>query len=735
MRLIARIVACLGLALLPAAAGGHPIEKSVAITDSEAMRELEKRGFSFGALLSPNWKRGEVSHVMNNAELAKIAPIAALKKVVETEFDAYLANYTKRQGISRSRVVEGTQGVYRMFDQDFLTSEHARFELVGVINRMDRMFRSPGTCGEIRLIYRLAYRIQAKGMKARLKQGGNRRKIEDWIFDPQPKEWVETRLPMTINLVLGARLAPRESEAETIKCADIAKRWIDSGRSSSSGQRLANAMLGKGGVLELVEPRQIDRMETNFQVIRVPSSMAKEFGGNAEYLMHVFKWNAANRSFTMDTLENQIDRTKLLGDKGLMQEFKAWLFTAEQLHKLAEGTIEIPKKFLAQRAITSAPGGTARATNRPFLGIVEDGEAEKLYATLHEAAARLDPEKRLRNIASALGVQQRLTDITCTGCHQSRAIGGFHFLGADWKSTIDKLPHNAIFVPGSAHFYGDLPRRRAAVEAIAAGQKPDEGRGFSMRPRVTGRGGKAVFPAEFNVLRRGWGANCYVDREGDASFRDWGCAPPLVCKTLHDSEAERGLGICISKATKRSELKIGEPFIFGTFRGEKVHDDTNPAVFRYRDSYCATEDVLNEDTKLGADGCLPTPGDKENKSGRKYLEGAYQAGGFFGGLYKESVSACPKPTVGKASTACTSEAGQAFTACVMALNDRESSFVPCLTLKETTGRSIVRACNVDMPCRDDYVCLATADTKKTGRGACLPPYFLFQFRIDGHPRP
>jgi hypothetical protein len=40
----------------------------------------------------------------------------------------------------------------------------------------------------------------------------------------------------------------------------------------------------------------------------------------------------------------------------------------------------------------------------------------------------------------------------------------------------------------------------------------------------------------------------------------------------------------------------------------------------------------------------------------------------------------------------------------------------------------LRACSASEPCRDDYVCARTA----SGDGACIPPYFLFQLRVDGH---
>ncbi|HEY1550994.1 MAG TPA: hypothetical protein VGG28_24365 [Kofleriaceae bacterium] len=44
----------------------------------------------------------------------------------------------------------------------------------------------------------------------------------------------------------------------------------------------------------------------------------------------------------------------------------------------------------------------------------------------------------------------------------------------------------------------------------------------------------------------------------------------------------------------------------------------------------------------------------------------------------------------------------------------------------------LRACSRTEPCRDDYVCLRQPDLP-LDRGACVPPYFLAQVRIDGPP--
>jgi hypothetical protein len=722
MSSIRSAVLALALLLFSHPLSAQPIEAGLAVTDSDALQELEARGLALSALFSTGWRLGAPSRVMNNAELAAVAPLADLREVVRQEFRDYEKSYLDRFPEVDTFGV-GIEPNHRKFERNFLDSKAARFELVGVVNRMDRTFRTPETCGEVRFLYRLAYGMKLTGVEER--DGDLKRNTTE--------VWTQSRLPMTINLVLKARTEPTPGKPAAVTCQELASRWLDVGKSALAGRELARALIAANGALALVDPSQIDRMETNIQVVRVPATIVKSFGGNAEYLLHIFKWDPLARKLTLTTLENQVDRIDLLRSPEKLAALKAWLFTPERLQELAEGTIKIPDEFLAKRAITSAPGGTARATNRPFLGLVSNEEAERAFSDLKEAAARLDPEGKLRNIDSPAGLQQRLTDITCTGCHQSRAIGGFHFLGADKKTTIRELPQNSIFIAGSPHFYSDLPRRRAVVEAIAAGKAPDFGRGFSMRPRVTGRGGKVVYPARFNSMRNGWGANCYVSprdaSKADASFKDWQCAGGLKCKPLHHSDNEPGMGICLTSAERRADLRIGDPFLFGELTAEIVFENKTAKTgpFRYRDRYCAKFDILND--KAAAPGqCLPIPGDKEKSPGD--IDAAYQGGGFFGGMHK--VRGC---TQRPANTVCGSEAGDRFSRCVSLLGDGKRSFNPCLTHPLAARAATLRACNVEQPCRDDYVCLATKDTPQTGLGACLPPYFLFQFRIDGHPTP
>ena len=40
--------------------------------------------------------------------------------------------------------------------------------------------------------------------------------------------------------------------------------------------------------------------------------------------------------------------------------------------------------------------------------------------------------------------------------------------------------------------------------------------------------------------------------------------------------------------------------------------------------------------------------------------------------------------------------------------------------------------NAARSCRNDYICARIGDGDD---GACVPAYFLFQLRVDGHPAP
>ena len=132
----------------------------------------------------------------------------------------------------------------------------------------------------------------------------------------------------------------------------------------------------------------------------------------------------------------------------------------------------------------------------------------------------------LQNIRSLAGFERRLNDMTCSGCHQTRGIGGFHFPGVDWMAAN---PNNSTVVPASPHFFGDQIRRRDILTALRDGKRPDYSRGFSSRPQL--RGSTELAGTEYDD---GWGAHCYVQHadaaDNDSSFKSWTCAEGLACQ-------------------------------------------------------------------------------------------------------------------------------------------------------------------------------------------------------------
>jgi hypothetical protein len=54
----------------------------------------------------------------------------------------------------------------------------------------------------------------------------------------------------------------------------------------------------------------------------------------------------------------------------------------------------------------------------------------------------------------------------------------------------------------------------------------------------------------------------------------------------------------------------------------------------------------------------------------------------------------------------------------------------CVRTRALMTARTARACSVDEPWRDDYGCLRYSGSPP-GTGACVPPYFLFDLRVDG----
>jgi hypothetical protein len=495
--------------IVPGAAAPAEGERSLAVTDPLALRALDgraDRGLGLARMLDPTRN----SPITNDALFA-LPAMAPIRHALEREFARYLAEHQTDR--PRASIGVGPGHDIELFDKTALTSPDTRFVLSGVVNRMDRAYVAPGTCGEMRLIYRLK-RVKSEG--------------------PTPP-----RLPMTLNLVLRAK----EPGDPSLTCAELARRWLASMVFQETGAVLADRVLAPDGPLASISAANIDRIETNLQIAHIPKSDTREF--RTDYLQNVFRYDAAAQIFRASPMENQIDRDRLLADVTLGRAFKIWLLTPQNLAALDRGTILVPERYLATSSLAATPVGFARSDLQPEFGLMRIDlnrqgvfDDRDVVTALQQATAS---GVTLQNIRSAAGFARRLNDITCGGCHQTRGIGGFHFPGVDWMA--DK-PSNTTTVPASPHFAGDQLRRRDIVMAMRDGVTPDFSRGFSDRPQTRGS-------TEFagTSLLDGWGATCYrrgSKRVADKSFASWTCAEGLACQQV-GTDALSDIGMCFVK--------------------------------------------------------------------------------------------------------------------------------------------------------------------------------------------
>jgi hypothetical protein len=259
----------------------------VLVKDPRTLVALEDAGFSFSKVVGD----------------AKFRPIA---DTLTQDIDL-LKRQDPKAGV-------GVEYAHRLFDTRWFSSNETRFELVAVVNRLDRKHVSG--CGEFRLIYRLAYTAKRTA----------------------------SRLPMTVNVVF-----PQPDDGHA--CQTVAQRWLD----VKAGPPLAN-----------LPP--IASIEVNLQSVRWPSNERPEFGGHAEYILRVFHVDAD--AITPALLENT-PRSNL--DDAERTELQAWV--GENLSKIDDGTALVPEKFLASKATSVGPAGGARDANRPWSRLFPDGTA------------------------------------------------------------------------------------------------------------------------------------------------------------------------------------------------------------------------------------------------------------------------------------------------------------------------------------------------------------------------
>ncbi len=578
----------------PAALEARPI---VAVIEPATLAALEANGFALGDLVVGSPAR-------TTAELGRVPGFSSIFKVLAAD----IRDAARPHPLARVTSIDG----FRLFDARWLASREMSFALIGVFNRLDRRPFYAGTCGEVRFVYRLGYTTT---------QGGTP---------------LKSRLPFTINVVFLVDAAGDE------RCGHAAEGWSAPARADVA------QWLGRDGALSPGARAHwsLKSVETDLQTFRLQSSVLPSLAGHIEYDLRVFQaTDATRRAFVPAPMENTPDVPRLLRSRADRQALLEALKSPESLRQLERGTLRLPDGFLALRATSFSPRGLARRANRPFA---------TLFTEADFAGLELSP---FTTIATPAALLRRLDAASCPGCHQSRAIAGFHFVGAD---ASDSPPFDALLSGLSSHLAADLRRRARYVQALADGQTPDE-----FRPTPERQASGDTF-----------GASCGL---GDPGFASWTCAAGLSCKKLEDPL----VGSCLP-----AEPELGSPCEFG-------HIVPGTAPFR---------DQVRDEPTLGCS----THGQCSTN--------------FMGFPLGACVASC---THLAQSGACSDFLDvDGFQNCLRS----RGAFSECA--QQFVFAEQARACNAELPCRQDYVC---ARTSKTGVGACVPPYFVYQLRLDGYP--
>jgi hypothetical protein len=421
LRILVAAVVFFGGVVSLLAAETASLTRGTAITDPDLLRKLDQHdALTISRLLWP--ERNANFPLTTDLMFSWLSQLKEIPPAIDAELDRYVARQKAAYPTETIGVGEGFD--VQLFDRANLKSRDTRFVLAGIVNRMDRAYVAEDSCGEIRLIYRL--------VRFETKPDGTR---------------AATRLPMTLNLVMKARDARQTDESgKPVTCAEVARRWLDNGD-----------WQGLIGGSFYPDDAMLDRIETNIQISVAAKSALHDF--RSDYLLKVFKYDATTKRFEESTLENEIDRDRILADHDLRRDLRDWLLAPDHLRDFDRGTVMIPEKFLAKAAVVPTPAGLDASSLQPEFGMMqgerkEEGKGEPVFTdndvvgALKQAAARgID----LQNVRSVAGFQRRLNDVTCAGCHQTRGIGGFHFPGVD---LLADKPSNSGIVTASPHFLG-----------------------------------------------------------------------------------------------------------------------------------------------------------------------------------------------------------------------------------------------------------------------------------------
>lgn len=511
------LAAAILLAALPALAAPIRLpaaEPVVDVLDPATLARLEADGFGLGDVLG-------VPAATTTAALSVASPaFRTLADTLAADIDALRAEMAAT-GRPLFEVTDGNVG--RVLDRRWLASPLAGFRLVAVVNRLDRrdfadLVRPDESCGEVRLIYRLAYSFERPAASGR------------------PAARYASQMPVALNVVFAAPRSAWDGD-----CADFARAFLPTAPVDGADAVAAFLAVGPLDRARLT----LKQVEVNAQIVRFPSGLETTFGGQAVYLMRIFAADATPEGIALreSPLENTPDVASIGADTALRARLVDYV--RANVAAIDAGVFALPDDLAARRAFSFSTYGSARAANRPY--------SQLLTAADLAGAVPDDPAATLSLVRSPAGLIARLDQATCTGCHQAGATAGFHVLGL---SDADASPLNRLALGISPHTAAERPRRAAYVAAVAAGEAPNRFRAPSAAPPADWSAGLPVYAAA------GAGMMCALDASGADLAAPWSCAAGLACTAI---AAEAGAGVRFGQCLPPPETVFsGLPCLDGT---------------------------------------------------------------------------------------------------------------------------------------------------------------------------
>ncbi|MBX3019516.1 MAG: hypothetical protein KF767_16635 [Bdellovibrionaceae bacterium] len=596
----------------------------------------------------------------------------------------------------------------RHFDARWLNSAHAQMKLIAVVNRMDRVDFDPATCGEVRFVYRLSYAAGNAG----------------------------SSLPFFANVVM------RYPKIES--CRGFAQRWSVSPKAIANFRRAKGA---KGAVMfadwlheNAFKGLVFKQVELNFQSLRFTSGYMHDFGGQAMYMQRIFRLQGG--SLVPVKLENTPDVLKIEKSPELLKKFVTYLKQGQNLSLLDEGrlNIDFDPEFLTDFSVSWSTLGRVRSANKPY---------QRLFEGKKELLNGIDFAK-LKHLKSADALIERLDNLTCMGCHQSGGTAGFHLLGQAHPDFSHGFNRQELGL--SPHAFAEKFRREAYVEKIAAGQEPSRLRPHSSFSEADWSG---ATPAYAKLKR---GSLCLLDTGAHFTGAP-SCEDGSVCRaTVTRTDGPPLFGECTLAVTNDARENLAGAVCWeGTIEERRAipgDRGTPPSynLFAFQDKWKMRGSVRGaKAVALKTHTCvLPQSGAPLGRQSRACTAAEEN----FTALSEVRRDTAPMEI-------CANQGGNGFDICA-ATGDSGAC------LESRVVRAMLDTCYAGRFCREDYICqkfpdyhrIKAADygKKKNGKpvnqsspdkiaggaiehvrdqgiGFCVPTYFLFNMRVDGHPSP